>query len=93
VFIRRGGSADDPWLNEKLWVFTIGAIVAMLGMLLDNLWVMGGAALILAGGVALRFVPRGDEGQRDGGGRRTDIDLDADDPSDPFSGPDHDEDR
>lgn len=62
MFIRRGGSGDDPWLNQKLWTFTIGAVVALVGMLLDNLWVMAAAGLILVGGVALRFIPRADGG-------------------------------
>jgi hypothetical protein len=74
VFFRRGvSSKDDPWVAEKIWVFTVGALVAMVGMLLENPWLMGAAALLLLGGILLRFIPRGgdsDEGgptDRDGG--------------------------
>lgn len=78
MFIRRGGSAEDPWLNEKLWIFTTGAVVALLGMLLDNLWLMAGAGVILAGGIALRFVPRGADRQTDGDPAAADAETDED---------------
>jgi hypothetical protein len=61
MFFRRGTShRDDPWLTEKLWLFTAGAVTAMLGMLLDNGWLMGFGAFLLACGVLIRFLPRGE---------------------------------
>jgi hypothetical protein len=61
MFFRRGTlHHDDPWLTEKLWLFTAGAVSAMLGMLLDNSWLMGVGALLLACGVLIRFLPRGE---------------------------------
>jgi hypothetical protein len=66
VFFRRGVPGDDPWTTEKIWIFTVGALLAMVGMLLDDRWIMGAAALLLLGGVLLRFVPRGTAGGEDG---------------------------
>jgi hypothetical protein len=61
MFFRRGTSHhDDPWLTEKLWLFTAGAVVALLGMLFDTSWLMGVGAFILACGVLIRFLPRGE---------------------------------
>lgn len=72
MFFRRGTSHhDDPWLAEKLWLFTAGAVAAIAGMLLDSDWLMAVAALLLAAGVFIRFLPRGGDGGDggDGGGR------------------------
>lgn len=70
MFFRRGVSGtDDPWVNQKIGVFSVGAILAMAGMLLDSGWLMGVAAVLLLAGVLLRFIPRGDdEGGDDEGG-------------------------
>jgi hypothetical protein len=59
VFFRRGATdRDDPWLTAKLWVFTLGAVAALTGMLLENGWIMALGAALLAAGILLRFVPR-----------------------------------
>lgn len=55
MFFRRGISHDE-WLRVKLWLFGAGAILALLGMGLQNNWLMGIAGLVLAAGVLLRFV-------------------------------------
>lgn len=61
MFFRRGVSDDDdPWLQAKVWLFTGGAFLALGGMLLENQWLIGAAAIVLAAGVLLRFVPRTD---------------------------------
>jgi hypothetical protein len=61
MFFRRGTShQDDPWLAEKLWLFTGGAVTAILGMLLENSWLLGVGALLLASGVLIRLLPRGE---------------------------------
>ena len=57
MFFRRGVS-DDGWLQVKLWLFSIGALLALVGMFLENDWVIGGAGLVLLAGFALRFLPR-----------------------------------
>lgn len=36
-----------------MWIFGVGAVLALLGMGLSNDWVVGAAALILFGGVLL----------------------------------------
>lgn len=58
MFFRRGVADDDPWLQVKLWLFSIGALLALMGMLLQNQWLIGAAALVLAVGIVLRFVRR-----------------------------------
>ena len=66
MFFRRSTSHhDDPWLAEKLWLFTAGAVAAIVGMLLDSTWLMAIAALLLVAGVFIRFLPRG-RGRPDG---------------------------
>ncbi len=60
MFFRRGVADDDPWLRPKLWLFSTGAILALLGMGLEHDWLIGAAAVVLLVGLALRFVkPRG----------------------------------
>jgi hypothetical protein len=66
VFFRRGVSDDDPWLQVKLWIFTVGALLALLGMILQNDWLVGAAGVVLGAGVLLRFVGRGQHGQESG---------------------------
>jgi hypothetical protein len=45
-------------LVPKLWIFGIGALLALLGMALENDWLIGGAGVVLAVGIVLRFVRR-----------------------------------
>ncbi len=59
-FRRRASDKDDPWLTEKLWLFTLGGVAALVGMLMDNTMVMILGALLLVGGIILRFLPRPD---------------------------------
>lgn len=61
MFFRRGIS-NDGWLQVKLWIFSIGAILALLGMGFRNDWIMGAAGLVLLAGVLLRFVDRKPQG-------------------------------
>jgi hypothetical protein len=59
MFFRRGVSdTDDRWLQVRLWLFGVGAVLALLGMGLQNDWLIGAAGLVLAGGILLRFTPR-----------------------------------
>jgi hypothetical protein len=58
-FRRRDDQGVDPWLFEKMALFTAGAIAALVGMLLDEAWIMALAGALLLGGLALRLVPRG----------------------------------
>ncbi len=67
---RDGG--DDPWLLAKVRLFSIGAALAIGGILLDLSWLIWGAIAALSGGVLLRFVSRpgaagtAAEGEEDG---------------------------
>jgi hypothetical protein len=63
VFFRRSKVGDDPWLTQKMWIFAAGAAVALLGMLLDAPWLIAIGALLLAAGIALRFIPRHTDAQ------------------------------
>lgn len=58
MFFRRGVADDDPWLQAKLWLFSIGALLALLGMFLENDWLIGAAGVVLLAGLLLRFVKR-----------------------------------
>lgn len=57
MFFRRT-TGDDPRLGAKIALFTVGAVLAVVGMLLENDWVIAVAAAILLAGIALRFVGR-----------------------------------
>ena len=61
MFFRRGVSGEDAWLQAKIWLFSIGAMVALLGMGLENDWLIGAAGIILLIGFVLRFFDRGGE--------------------------------
>ena len=45
----------DPHLEVKIVLFTVGAGLAVLGMHLQNRWVVGAAIAVLAVGFLLRF--------------------------------------
>jgi hypothetical protein len=49
------------YLEWKVRFFTVGATLAIGGMLLDKRWVVGVAIVILAAGMLLRFLPTGEE--------------------------------
>lgn len=59
MFFRRT-TRDDPRLPAKIALFTVGALLAIVGMILENDWVIAGAAVLLLAGIALRFSGRGD---------------------------------
>jgi hypothetical protein len=45
------------FLVWKTRIFAVGAVIALVGMYLNNLYVTGTALALLLVGVALRFVP------------------------------------
>lgn len=61
MFFRRG-VRDDGHLPTKIALFTVGALIALVGMALRNDWVIGLAGIVLAAGFLLRFIPGGDDG-------------------------------
>lgn len=52
---RRG---PDPYLNWKIGFFVAGAGTGITGMAMENDWLVGAAVVLLAVGVALRFLSR-----------------------------------
>lgn len=64
MFFRRGLSDGDGWLNVKLAVFSIGAMLALFGMGFRNNWLMGAAGLVLLAGIALRWLPEPGDRER-----------------------------
>lgn len=49
---RRAG----PWLEWKVRLFTVGAVLAMAGIYLDESWLVYAAIAVLVAGVGLRFL-------------------------------------
>ena len=64
MFFRRGDAYDDR-LPAKIAIFTVGAVLALVGMILQNDWVVGAAAVVLAAGIFIRFAPRPDVSDED----------------------------
>lgn len=62
AFLHRRSATPDPrFLEWKVRLFTIGAVLALAGMYLELDWMVGSAIAFLFAGFALRFVPRPDE--------------------------------
>lgn len=51
---RRDG---DQWLEWKVRIFSVAAALTLGGIYLDERWLTGTAIAVLAGGLALRFLP------------------------------------
>lgn len=57
MFYRRGPNASGTrFLVARLWIFAIGAVLAVVGMVLGNDWIVWVAAAVLVSGVILRLV-------------------------------------
>lgn len=63
MFFRRGVADNEQWLQAKLWLFSTGALLALLGMLLENDWLIGAAGVVLLAGLLLRFFRRPGDGE------------------------------
>ena len=50
-------------LEWKVGTFVVGATLALGGMYLGERWLVGVAILVLAGAMALRFLPAGEEAE------------------------------
>jgi hypothetical protein len=62
---RRAGK----YLEWKVRVFTVAAVLGLAGIAIDNRWLTGAAIVVLTGGVSLRFLPDGSrtvEGDEEG---------------------------
>lgn len=67
VFLDRRRRAG-PYLEWKVRIFAVAAVVGLAGIYLDERWLTGTAIVILLAGLSLRFLPheRG-EGDEDPG--------------------------
>lgn len=61
------------YLEWKVRLFTLGAVLAVVGMALNQTWMTGGAIGVLVAGMMLRFLPDGveAEGESEAGGDDT----------------------
>ena len=51
------------YLEWKVRIFVAAATLALGGMYLGERWLVGVAIVVLAGGMALRFLPAGEESE------------------------------
>jgi len=78
---RRG---PDPYTNIKIAIFSIGAVLALIGMFLKNDWFIYAAIGVLAIGVILRLVTaRAERNEHTGFDESADHDHDASAPGEP----------
>lgn len=63
MFIDRTPRGEDPWLDLKVWSFTVGALLAFAGIYLDASWLIWVAIVVLLVGFAARFLPDGADDQ------------------------------
>lgn len=50
---------DDPFLEWKVRLFSVAAVLVLVGLYLDNRWLTGLAIALLAVAMLLRFLPGG----------------------------------
>jgi len=60
-FHSRSATPDPRFLEWKVRLFTIGAVLALAGMYLELDWMVALAIAFLVAGFTLRFVPRPDD--------------------------------
>jgi hypothetical protein len=58
IFLDRGRTGDDPYLEWKVRLFLFGAVLALVGMARGSTWLVSGGILILLAGASLRFFRR-----------------------------------
>jgi hypothetical protein len=58
---RRG----DRFLEWKIRLFSVAAVLALAGIYLDERWMSGTAIVVLAGAMLLRFLPGGEPSAAD----------------------------
>lgn len=70
VFLDRTPRKRDPWLQFKVWSFTVGAVLALCGIYFEEDWMIWAAIGVLLLGFGARFLgappSSGDEDQDQG---------------------------
>jgi hypothetical protein len=64
VFFDRSRRAGR-YLEWKVRLFTLGAVLAVVGMAVDQVWMTWAAIVVLIAGMVLRFLPGGREREAD----------------------------
>jgi len=58
VFLDRSRRAG-PWLEWKVRLFAVAAVLALAGIYMEQQWMTGAAIVVLIGAMLLRFLPGG----------------------------------
>lgn len=67
IFVDRTRRGPDPWVEWKVGLFLLGAVLGLVGMALGRSWLVLTAIGVLLVGVALKFLPdRSDEPEEPG---------------------------
>ena len=74
AFVSHRRYGDDRWLEWKVRLFSVAAVLGLAGIYLEERRLTGAAIIVLAGGMLLRLIPlrdrvdgdhpRSDEGER-----------------------------
>ena len=65
AFLSSRSSRDHSWLEWKIRLFSVAAVLSLVGIYFDERWVIGVAIMVLALGMVLRFVPGSDLRERE----------------------------
>ena len=60
AFLSSRSSRDHSWLEWKIRLFSVAAVLSLVGIYFDERWVIGLAIMVLSLGMVLRFVPASD---------------------------------
>ena len=60
AFLLSRSTRDHSWLEWKIRLFSVAAVLSLVGIYFDERWVIGLAIMVLSLGMVLRFVPGSD---------------------------------
>lgn len=67
AFVSHRRRGDDRWLEWKVRLFSVAAMLGLAGIYFEERRLTGAAILVLTGGILLRLIPRRDRGDDDHG--------------------------